>query len=130
MVGPGACKPSNSKGIESRRSLFLSFSLSHFCFTPILVCEITIIIIIKIIPNTVLHFVSPCVGGSKTPPGALYCIKCLLTGVYLSAKPKNSISKKHYTALKQCLESNTYFSVADWLCSHIDITNPRGDVRL
>ena len=51
MVGPGARKPSVGEGIESRRPLFLSFSLSlsYFFFTPILVCEITIIIIIIII---------------------------------------------------------------------------------
>ena len=28
-------------------------------------------------------FVSPCVDGSKTPPGALYCIKCLLADVFI-----------------------------------------------
>ena len=49
MVGPGARKPSVGEGIESRRPLFLSFSLSlSFFFTPILVCEITIIITIII----------------------------------------------------------------------------------
>ena len=55
MVGPGARKPSVGEGIESRRPLFLSFSLSlsYFVFfTPILVCEITIIIIIIIIIYT------------------------------------------------------------------------------
>ena len=45
VVSPGAYKPSDGEGIESRRPLFLSFSLSlsHFIFTPILVCEIKII---------------------------------------------------------------------------------------
>ena len=37
-------------------------------------------------------FVSPCVGGSIVPPRTLYCIKYLLAGVYLSAKPHRLIS--------------------------------------
>ena len=57
MVGPGALKPSDGDGIESRRPLLLSllcslYSSHSLIFAPILVC---IIIIIIIITNTYMH---------------------------------------------------------------------------
>ena len=43
-------------------------------------------------------FVSPYIKG---PPGALYCIKAQLAGIYLSARPLTRESYDRYTLLRK-----------------------------
>ena len=70
MVSPGALKPTDGDGIESRRPLLLSLLCllysSHFLiFAPILVCIIIIIIIIILYVSAKFPYISPLANSAE-----------------------------------------------------------------